>query len=936
MNQIEYAFDMLSIIHVKRASKLKYVLSSYSFEDLHLKYFKDLLVYEDYLEKLIPDTIDVGKIREVGLVFEQKTRLLLETYASLNDEATRRALEEIESVSVLYLREVEHVFANLASSILALSPPVTKEQLHLYRDYTKTMRLLLQTVSLQKIERSFGEEQSPQINKDIYRDVLKQAPVGMLLINREDLVVEFVSDMFMNIVGASMDIHEGEKYINSIGKLTDFFVPIILDVLNTGFVHYEYDIEVPTNRFGDEEISYYNFILQPYRERSGDITKVILLAIETTEQVKIKRNLLRSESQFRQMVKYSQFAKAIIRRDGFKIEIANDTILEKFWGKALDQVVGQNLFDVFPELKYQKFCDELNQVFQTGETCIVAERYLSVRDGNGEKNYFFDYQFLPLFETNGEISDVMLSLNDVTVSVESKSLMKEIVDRLHLATAGALLGTFDLDLFSRKIIYTDRFNEIIGAAEGSRMSYEEILKLVHPEDKQSILAVNIDFSLKGDPVDFELRIYDLSGKILWIRLQGQVVFNDSKQPWRFVGTVMDVTERKYSELAVIRSEGKFRTLAEAMPQFIWTCDKYGRFDYISQSFFDYIGIDSSLFNTDSWFDRIHKEDQDTYYWKWKNAIHKEHPFECEVRFRRSDGEFRWYLCIGISHLDADGKIEMWIGSCTDIHQSKTSIDNLELEVQKRTQELMEVNEQLIKTNIELGQFAHVASHDLQEPLRKIQTFAGRILETEFENLTEKGKDYFVRMQGASIRMKQLIIDLLAFTRVNVGEGAFEKTDLNIVINNIKEELSEKISQKQVNLKFDNLPQINVISFQIEQLLTNLISNSIKFTLPGRTPEIIISAGKIAGNTNSLKLPLRHSDYYFISVKDNGIGFDMAHKHRIFQVFQRLHTKQQYEGTGIGLSICKKIVDNHGGTIDVISEEGMGTTISIYIPIKRNS
>ena len=251
MNQIEYAFDMLSIIHVKRASKLKYVLSSYSFEDLHLKYFKDLLVYEDYLEKLIPDTIEVGKIREVGLVFEQKTRLLLETYASLNDEATRRALEEIESVSVLYLREVEHVFSNLASSILALSPPVTQEQLHLYRDYTKTMRLLLQTVSLQKIERSFGEEQSPQINKDIYRDVLKQAPVGMLLINREDLVVEFVSDMFMNIVGASMDIHEGEKYINSIGKLTDFFVPIILDVLNTGLVHYEYDIEVPTNRFGD-------------------------------------------------------------------------------------------------------------------------------------------------------------------------------------------------------------------------------------------------------------------------------------------------------------------------------------------------------------------------------------------------------------------------------------------------------------------------------------------------------------------------------------------------------------------------------------------------------------------------------------------------------------------------------------------------------------
>jgi hypothetical protein len=188
MNQVEYAFDMLSIIHTKRVSKLKYVLSSYSFDDSHLRYFKDLLLFEDSLGTFIPDTIDVKELSELGSIFDQKTRFLLETYASLNDEETRMELEQIESISELYINKLDDIFANLPSSILDLSLPVTEDQLRMYRDYTKTMRLLLQMVSQQKTRGTFTEDKSPKINHDIYRDVLKQAPVGMLLLNREDLV----------------------------------------------------------------------------------------------------------------------------------------------------------------------------------------------------------------------------------------------------------------------------------------------------------------------------------------------------------------------------------------------------------------------------------------------------------------------------------------------------------------------------------------------------------------------------------------------------------------------------------------------------------------------------------------------------------------------------------------------------------------------------
>ncbi len=239
--------------------------------------------------------------------------------------------------------------------------------------------------------------------------------------------------------------------------------------------------------------------------------------------------------------------------------------------------------------------------------------------------------------------------------------------------------------------------------------------------------------------------------------------------------------------------------------------------------------------------------------------------------------------------------------------------------------------ELIIANKELLAFTYISSHDLQEPLRKIQTFGSIILENENDNLTEDGKYNFKRMQLAAGRMQQLIDDLLAFSRIATTELKFETTDLNIIVEDVKIELKEIIQEKSAVIESKQLGQANVIAFQFRQLIYNLISNALKFSKPDRPPLISIRQRTIDGETMNHSRISSDKNYSHISVADNGIGFEPQFHERIFEVFQKLHGKEVYGGTGIGLAIVKKIIENHGGTIVASSQLNQGATFDIYIP-----
>jgi signal transduction histidine kinase len=239
--------------------------------------------------------------------------------------------------------------------------------------------------------------------------------------------------------------------------------------------------------------------------------------------------------------------------------------------------------------------------------------------------------------------------------------------------------------------------------------------------------------------------------------------------------------------------------------------------------------------------------------------------------------------------------------------------------------------QLLSVNKELEAFAYVSSHDLQEPLRKIQTFTTIMLEKESKNLSEAGKFNLRRMNIAAERMRQLIESLLAFSRTRVTERNFETIHLKDIIEDIKAELKETLNEKQAVIEAENLCKAKIIPFQFRQLMDNLISNSLKFSKPGMPSHIIIEGRNVKGrelNNKDLKPDI---DYCHITFRDNGIGFDPNFNERIFEVFQRLHTREEYAGTGIGLAIVKKIVENHNGLIMANGELNIGATFDIYLP-----
>lgn len=318
----------------------------------------------------------------------------------------------------------------------------------------------------------------------------------------------------------------------------------------------------------------------------------------------------------------------------------------------------------------------------------------------------------------------------------------------------------------------------------------------------------------------------------------------------------------------------------------------------------------------------------------------------ETNLHWPNGEERWMEVKGKVFYDAQNKPEKLLGTLRDTtcekfrqhelkeseHKLRQLSNSLELQVQERTKELELKNVILEKMNKELQSFAYISSHDLQEPLRKIQTFSSQLLEKECDNLTESGKDKFRRMQNAARRMQTLIDDLLSYSRTATSEGKFEKVELAELIREVKEDLKEELLQKKATVELDAHCQIQIIPFQFRQLIYNLLSNSLKFSKPGVAPQIVIATKGETGAAFAHPALDAEKKYCRVTVSDNGIGFDPKYKEKIFEVFQRLHGRNEYTGTGIGLAIVKKIVENHHGLVEATGNPEDGARFDIYLPV----
>lgn len=389
--------------------------------------------------------------------------------------------------------------------------------------------------------------------------------------------------------------------------------------------------------------------------------------------------------------------------------------------------------------------------------------------------------------------------------------------------------------------------------------------------------------------------------------------------------------RQLQELAekLRDSENDYRQLTDKLPLMMFAVNTSGDVTYTNEWFQNFLGVSgNNITASNLWQTFVHPDDYRHVQQDWEKAHVSKGACRTQARIRKGNSsEYLWYLISIVPVKNESNITTKWIGFFADINAQKVVEETL-----RDNRELKMMQKELQRSNQELASFSYVASHDLQEPLRKIQIFSQRI--TEVSELNDKAKDYFNRINAAARRMQNLINSLLNFSRINSQHAAFITADLNVVLKESLDHLKDIIDDKQATIEAERLPVADIIPVQFVQLFSNVITNALKYTRADVSPHIRITSSMVEGGSINSYDAKREQKYWHIGISDNGIGFDQKYEEKIFELFQRLHGKNEYSGTGIGLAICKKIVENHNGVITAEGQPGVGATFNIYIPAAR--
>lgn len=514
-------------------------------------------------------------------------------------------------------------------------------------------------------------------------------------------------------------------------------------------------------------------------------------------------------------------------------------------------------------------------------------------------------------------------------------------ERFRLIANATTDAVWDWDLVNNHVWWSDSFYTRFGFVKSENSQQTAFwLGRVHADDRQRVNESLQEAINSGSGTWSErFRLQKADGSYAVILNRGSVLADTSGTPYRMVGAMVDVSEAeraeellkiKNTELQAVLDEFTFVT--DFMPQLVWATRPDGYHDFYNKGWYDYTGLSYEQTRDQGWSLVLHPEDFQRTWTAWKESLATGKPYEVEYRFRRHDGVYRWFLGRALPMRDEEGNILKWFGTCTDIHDQKMAADLLEAKVEERTAELQRMNADLEISNTELLQFASVASHDLKEPLRKIHMFGNLICERYLTEKDEGAREYMNRIIVSSARMTRLINDLLNFTRLSVATE-MDIVDLSTVIEEVMSDLEVAIEEKNAVVRAASLPKIEGVPGQLRQVFQNLISNALKFARPGVPPEINISCEML--EECRLDAPAtKDGSFVRVTIDDNGIGFDNQYADKIFTIFQRLHPREKYDGTGIGLAITRKIVERHNGLVTASSTEGKGSRFVLVFPLRQ--
>jgi PAS domain S-box-containing protein len=762
------------------------------------------------------------------------------------------------------------------------------------------------------------------------QDLFMQAPVAVCIVTGPDYIVELVNEQMLQLLGRTPEM-AGRPIVESLPEAKQQGLMAILEkVRSSGESYHAPNFPATLLIDGVREERYFDLLFQPYFQQAKDTLpdSVFCVAYNVTTQIRIQQQLEAVQKETdRQRRLYEAVTSStpdliyVFDLD-YRFTYANEALL-RMWAKEWDEAVGKGLVENGYEPWHATMHErEIDQVVATGQPVRGEVSFPHATLGSR----IYDYILVPVLNSAGQVEAVAGTTRDITDIKRAEQTIRESAESFRTLADDSPMFVFLIDPDPLAPVrywnktWSDYTGQTLQEAIGSTWD-----KIIHPDDVP-IVRENYAPAFQNKTTYFipAVRVKRHDGVYRWHLFKGNPRFQSNGEFNGYVGVGFDVHEQKEAEDRLKQSEARTRLAVESTNLGTFEINVAEQTIVHSPRTAEIMGLDPSRqWPYQSIVDRVHPEDK-VIREKAHEKAKRSGKLFYESRIIYADQSVRWVRLNG-TLLNQQNNPTL-IGTLMDITEEKKAADLLEQKIEERTRELKQVNDQL-------KQFTYAASHDLQEPLRKISYFVDRLLIGLGGALTEEHKMITQRIQLTTGRMRTLIDDLLAYSNTTLGVTGFEEVALSVLVQGVLDDMEATVLEKGAHISVQQLPTVKGDQRQLRQLFQNLISNSLKYHKKGEAPQVQITSHKVSGKEIDADIPpiIRDKSFHLIQVRDNGIGFDPDDAERIFRIFQRLHGKAEYEGTGVGLAIVEKVVENHHGYIWSESSPGEGASFYVALP-----
>lgn len=778
-----------------------------------------------------------------------------------------------------------------------------------------------QVISAQKQKQMEGIEKAYHL--------FMQVPAIISITKGAEHILELANEGALRLWGTGSEII-GKPLVSALPEVEGRgMIDRFNEVLNTGKPFLANEVLVTTYRTGAREDLYFDVVYQPYFELDNSKPSgVFAISHDVTEVVKAKRKVEESEEKYRTLFESMDqgYCTLEILFDGqqcvdYRYLETNPTF-ERHLG--MSNALGKTIREIAPDIE-PKWFDFYGGVALTGNSIRIEEESKAF-------NKWFEVYAIRI--GSAEERRVGVFFTDVTNRKKTEASLEESEAKFRTMAESTPVLIAVADETGNATYFNKAWTDITGRPMKGLLQMGWF-DLVHPDDRDRYLNLYLDAFNLREPFTGEFRVLNPKGDYCWLLADGVPRYTTDGSFVGYISACTDITEHKLGQQQLQTALEQVRLSKEAaeLGTFDMNLEKGNlHWDKRCRTLFGISHQDPVSFDMD-FVKRLHPEDRERVVNVVNRAFDKSlSNGDYDVEYRTigaDDGIIRWVRAKGKVYFNEQEKPVRFIGSVLDITDQVTAIQKIEGLVEERTKELAQANEalhqvnkELRRSNANLEEFAHAASHDLKEPVRKILVFTNQ-LKHQLSNQLEDGQaKVFKRIESATERMGILIDDLLLYSHVSQRPHEKESVDLKVKVQRVLEDLELEIDEKKAVIHVGKLPIVKGYGRQLQQLFQNLVSNAIKYSRTELHPRIDINSSLVIENEKS---------YHRIAVEDNGIGFDLKYTEKIFQMFTRLHARSEYSGTGVGLSIVKRVVENHNGFIRVESKLGQGSTFSIHIP-----